>query len=83
MYVRNVGTINTINTTISFLSPCPPSRVDTVVFDKTGTLTEGKPSVTDVIVIRHSAGGEECVCWRMMYSRYMYYAYTYNNTHSH
>eukprot|EP01031_Cornospumella_fuschlensis_P029002 gene29002-35007_t len=31
-------------------------KVDTVVFDKTGTLTEGKPSVTDVIVMRHAAG---------------------------
>lgn len=26
-------------------------RVDTIVFDKTGTLTEGKPSLTDVIVV--------------------------------
>lgn len=27
------------------------AKVDTVVFDKTGTLTEGKPEVTDVLVI--------------------------------
>lgn len=26
-------------------------RVDTVVFDKTGTLTEGKPSLTDVVLL--------------------------------
>jgi high-affinity K+ transport system ATPase subunit B len=26
-------------------------RVDTIVFDKTGTLTEGKPSLTDEVVL--------------------------------
>ncbi|MDR2740771.1 MAG: heavy metal translocating P-type ATPase [Treponema sp.] len=32
-------------------------KVNTIVFDKTGTLTEGKPEVTDVIVIE---GGRTC-----------------------
>lgn len=32
-------------------------RVDTIVFDKTGTLTEGKPSLTDVIVVAN-----KCTC---------------------
>ncbi|KAJ1429035.1 E1-E2 ATPase-domain-containing protein, partial [Ochromonadaceae sp. CCMP2298] len=29
-------------------------RIDTVVFDKTGTLTEGRPSLTDVVLLRDS-----------------------------
>lgn len=28
------------------------SKIDAIVFDKTGTLTEGKPTVTDVVVIK-------------------------------
>jgi cation transport ATPase len=31
--------------------------VDTVVFDKTGTLTEGKPAITDVVVLRPQRKG--------------------------
>jgi hypothetical protein len=34
-------------------------RVDTVLFDKTGTLTEGKPSVTDVILLKETARKSE------------------------
>jgi len=30
-------------------------RVDTIVFDKTGTLTEGRPSLTDILVIEDGA----------------------------
>ena len=30
-------------------------RIDTVIFDKTGTLTEGKPAITDIIVLRDAA----------------------------
>ena len=29
-------------------------KIDTVVFDKTGTITEGKPEVTDVIILNES-----------------------------
>ena len=34
-------------------------RVQTVVFDKTGTLTEGKPRVTDVVVLDPSVSSDE------------------------
>jgi Cu+-exporting ATPase len=33
-------------------------RINTIVFDKTGTLTEGKPQVTDVIVIEGGPKGD-------------------------
>ena len=31
--------------------------LDTIVFDKTGTLTEGRPTVTDIVLARHSETG--------------------------
>jgi cation transport ATPase len=30
-------------------------RVDTVIFDKTGTLTEGRPTVTDELILTEAA----------------------------
>ena len=35
-------------------------KIQTIIFDKTGTLTEGKPSVTDVVVL-HGMSKEELV----------------------
>ena len=34
-------------------------KVDTVILDKTGTITEGKPNVTDVIVLEEGRTKEE------------------------
>jgi Cu+-exporting ATPase len=36
-------------------------KINTIVFDKTGTLTEGKPRVTDIVLIKGgSRGNESC-----------------------
>ena len=36
-------------------------KINTIVFDKTGTITEGKPEVTDVIVIKGEGGRVEAL----------------------
>lgn len=33
-------------------------RIDTVIFDKTGTLTEGKPAVTDIVILKAQRKGK-------------------------
>lgn len=37
-------------------------KVDTIVLDKTGTITEGKPRVTDVIVIGNQESKQDILC---------------------
>lgn len=37
-------------------------KVDTVVFDKTGTITEGKPKVTDILVVDKSEDKDSLLC---------------------
>ena len=38
-------------------------RIDTLIFDKTGTLTEGKPKVTDIVVVDETMNEEEIIKW--------------------
>ena len=37
-------------------------KIHTIVFDKTGTLTEGKPTVTDIIIIFNRVGAPPLAC---------------------
>ncbi|WP_413451593.1 cation-translocating P-type ATPase [Georgenia phoenicis] len=39
------------------------ARIDTVALDKTGTLTEGRPQLTDVVVLAPGLGRDDVLTW--------------------